>query len=160
MKTISIHHIRCGEWDASTYVLAPDDWDDNTINQKIQDAAKEYLVVLKQAKEDNPRPGNYYGPDWNSPKHLDKTVREVLAERTIEEEKIKKWEKRQRENRKQFSDFLADQGFTPLWKLDENLVFEVDWGHNHGLFIDYSETETDGFPSPAQVSGNDEGEDL
>lgn len=157
MRLIKIRHIRCSEFAAYTYVFAPDLWSDELIQINLEEAQSKYFNAIKIAREKDPLPpGGIYGqPPYKD--YPNKTVQEVLDIHEEQKKVIKKWQDRQRNTKRSFIEFLKDEGFIPIYEPDDDDVFEVNWGHNHGTSIDYSETELDTLPTPnALVNGPEE----
>lgn len=141
MKLIKVYHCRCGEYDGASYLLVPSDYKRSHIEEVLRNASSNYVEAVKHARSDPPNDFTRWSrPDYEH--NLDKTVREVKEEW---EEKKRVWEewanKGYNLERNNFSDFIKDldKNIIPLHQADDIEEYEVDWGHHHGLFLDYSD---------------------
>lgn len=162
MKLIKLSHERCSDFAATTYVFAPDEWDEDKIQDEITLAQEEYLRVLKVLNQDDPRPYPYV---YNFTYFLkdcpdDMTIGEYRAEMERQNLANEEWEQKRSKRNHSFDSFLSQRGFIPLWDNDEITELDVYWGHNHGLGIQYGVDKTDTFPSPAKLLGKQEYSDF
>jgi hypothetical protein len=151
MKLVRVEHIRCQEHSGRTFVLCPEAWSEDEVEEKLQMAREEYLKALKDWEElGGKAPNNataYTAPPYRD--YPDKTVAEIDALWKLEQEKYAEWNGRRNNWRKRFGVFLTEQGFTQLDDDEsECQEYSIDWDHRHGTRIEYSETETDSFPAP------------
>lgn len=137
-RLVRIDHIRCGDWgDATTYVLAPVEWDEEEVDRRATLAQDEYLVDFSAAqvipKGAPPRPP--YQPDF---KNCDPSlaVGEVWAQHNAAKANFDKWNSSRLKVSRKFEDYLRDQGFTAYWE-DHTLSVSVNWGHAHGQSYEY-----------------------
>jgi hypothetical protein len=160
MKLVKVDHIRCAEWSGSTYVWAPNEWDEEQIENAVRTARQDYLDALNLARENQQPPNDYrYGPPPFA-KYPDKKVSEVIEEWEAKKAEYSAWEKEQAKTKRSFMNFLALQGFTWLGSNEDDVIeVDVDWGHMHGTRIDYGETESDPSKSPAKVAGGKDYDD-
>lgn len=159
MKLVTIKHEKCMEYIGITFVWAPDDWDQARIDLAAVEARDAYLTALKVAQEES-APPNEYRPYGRAPfeKYPQSTVERVQQMWDAKKAEYEVWETEQRSTRKRFASFLTDAGFTSIYEHSDYEV-EVDWGHNHGLGIDPSETETDTLPKPLVAAGREDDDD-
>jgi hypothetical protein len=160
LRLIRIDHSRCGEPVAHTFILAPADWDAKTIDQGIQNAYKAYwdAIQIAQNKEKEPPTGNPTVAKYKE--YPDKTVAEVEAIFAEQFATHSAWQKDQWKARQEFQTFLKGEGFTLLWDDEAKIPrFDVNWGHRHGISINYSATDVDTMPLPIQVIDPDFEED-
>lgn len=163
MKLVKITHLRCGEFRAATYVMAPNEWSEDEIDDKVFAAQEEYLADLSrryQQKEEEHKSGKVvYMP---SPPNLiqikdaqgDKTIAEVWAEYEEKRAEYDAWSKEDRKGNNRFDHYLKKQGFSFLWECEGTEV-EADWGHRHGSRLDYTDTVLDEFPKIKVALGED-----
>lgn len=158
-KLVRVSHIRCGETDAYTYVVAPVDWKASRIHDAVYAAEKKYLAAVEIAKEGTEAPNDYR---WGPPpyeKYPDKTVAEIKAEWEAKKVVYEAWQKEQNKTKHSFAAYLLEQGFRELWDVGIAHDVDLDWGHRHGTKIDYTETRLDTMPTPAKFVGVDEDDD-
>lgn len=158
MQLVRISHSRCQEWDGTSFVLAPDNWSEDTINQKLDAAMNAYFEVLDALRQDqNGKPYPNLGfIDYKG--NPDKTVREVQDEHKQKQDANKAWETEHNKRNSGFDSFLTDQGFTSIYsETSEVLVFEADWGHHHGTPIKY-DTISNPHVTPQSVVNKERGE--
>lgn len=155
MRLAVILHTRCNEdTEYKTLCWIPDEWTKDDLDDATYRASKDYLAYLEEYKK-VPAPNNYY--PHNRPKfedYPDKTVAEVNA---IWEEKKVEWEAwndKRTKARKTFISYLEKYGVKNFWEFDfgdeqyNHSITDVDWGHHHGLDIDYSATAHEDLPGP------------
>jgi hypothetical protein len=161
MKLVRVEHIRCRDYSGRTFVLCPETWTEDEIEDKLCLAQENYLKALKDFQELGGKAPNkatvYTAPPYRD--YPDKTVAEIDALWKHKQEEYAEWNSLRNNWRKSFATFLTDQGFTHLDDDEaECLEHSVDWDHRHETRIDYSETETDSFPPPD--NGKDRRETL
>lgn len=150
MKLGRIGHIRCGEWDASTFVWCPDDLTEEQFETIVHQAAKDYETALKEFKEANPPPKQ---PSFNLDYRVSKTD-EIPDEMTFGEYRKQKeeydaerkaWDEKHKRINHGLMPFLREQGIRPFWDVGDDdiplMEAEVNWGHQHGVSIEYNETD-------------------
>jgi hypothetical protein len=154
MKLVRINHIRCDEYDAITYMMAPDEWSKEDIHSAIDRAQSKYLDALKRANVTKPIPPNdykeYTGPPYGN--FPDLTVKEVQEEWDRKKEEYMKWKNSRIGIKKSVTNFLQDEGFTHLYDDKSAVEATMDWGHRHGSRIEYEETKTNTFPTPNELA--------
>jgi len=146
MKLIKLIHTRCMEYDCQTYTLAPDEWDDDEIQDRAYEAQGEYLAAIKRWKEEADPPDPDFQPyqkqKWYAD-HPDMTIREADARWEEKKDEHRAWEEERNKARRSFQSFLEDQGFTSIWRDDAAEEVSLDWGHRHGWPLDYYEGDPD-----------------
>lgn len=151
MKLIRITHIRCGDYDCTTYAMAPDDWSVEKVEGAVYDAQSDFLKTYFKAKEIKDGPPN---PGFNPPydKFPDKTVAEVKKEYQKLKEEYDNWVEEYAKTNVTFNLCLERSGFTLLYNAskDEDEV-ELDWGHNHGEVFGYHAEEEQRLPSVHRI---------
>lgn len=158
MKLIRIQHERCNEWSASSYALAPDDWDDEQISRAIRAAQDDYLAFEQEFRErqsDNGFTAHYFPGHPSYEQHPDKTVREVQELHAAQKTEWQRWRDREYQSRQPFSAYLEKHGLIRLVNAEEEhgiQEFDLDWGHRHGWRLDYS----DELPEEPRLLGHEE----
>lgn len=154
MKLALVRHFRCGEevWNHHTLLWVPDDLSAEEFEAKVREAQSRYLQSLQTYKEWRDRAeaeGRLNNGSWFSlwgahdySKYPDKTktiaeIEALAAERRREYEEQDRMEKAARRT---FGEYLSEAGFLPFWKHKPDLTYEADWGHHHGLPINYEST--------------------
>lgn len=153
LQLVNITHERCVEYAATTFVWAPADWSEERIRKAAQVAQAAYLEAYNYAVKNTEPPNDYHrygGPRYES--FPDKTVAEIKAEWEAKRVVWEAWDAQERAAKTSFLNFLTAQGFEPLHEHEDRGV-ELDWGHRHGVAIDYAETETDQMPTPRKLAG-------
>lgn len=152
-KLVQIRHYRCQEWDCTSYVMAPAEWSNDVIQEKIWQVQDEYEQAVKLAQQEATPPNDWrYGPPKYED-HPDKTVAEIKAEWDAKGEVYKAWKIGQDKTQQRFETFLTKAGFLGLHTENIALEIDCDWGHNHGVPLKYEETKTDTMPTPAKFVG-------
>ena len=64
MKLVKIEHLRCGEYEGYTYLLAPDNITKEKFQEDVYKASKNYLKAKEDFKKMNERP-KYLSPSLN-----------------------------------------------------------------------------------------------
>jgi hypothetical protein len=147
MQLVRIENIRCAEWDSNTWILAPDEWDEDKIQEQVDKAMDAYIDTLDKLRENKkgkPFPNLRYAPDYKA--HPERTVREIDEEYDRKKIANQEWEKEHKDRNLGFENFLMNQGFFSLYD-DEADSFIVEasanWGHRHGTRINYNETRNE-----------------
>jgi hypothetical protein len=144
-RPVMIRHDRCGEYDTSTYVLAPADWDEDRIAAGISAAQDAYLDAYRRVSatpDEIPSPP--YQPEFA--KYPNSTVAEVIANHANDQARYNSWRLERKDEHKRFESFLCDQGFIGVWDEPEGVYSEyVNWGHAHGANYRYGNDNTDTF---------------
>lgn len=154
-RLVRIDHNRCGDYDGdSTYVTAPDDWNDAKIEEEVDAAQDAYLKDFAAAKvflntEAPPHPG--YSPKWDDPINLTKTVAEVQADFAAKKAAYDEHSNTKRKFERRFEDYLVERGFKPIWDDDDTLETVVYWGHAHGSSYLYGTEIKGGIPGALTV---------
>lgn len=140
MKLARIQHNRCQEWDGNTHVLIPDDWDGNKFREVVSECVYKLIAATKKTKEvreTSPSRWTPYGQSIPYKEFPDKTVKEVDAWWAEQKELHEKWQSEVAPIKMHFSDLLKEKGVLSLWESEEILTAEANWGHNHGLSLEY-----------------------
>lgn len=134
MKLVRISHTRCREWDGTEYVLAPEEWADDFIDRQIEEAKEELLDEARAVSTSPLKPS--HAPPYTE--HPDETVREVQEAHAEQVAVYKGWREKNARLGRSLHDRLIERGFHALGT-DEAGILEVrlDWGHNHGLTLNY-----------------------
>lgn len=145
MKLGIIKHIRCGE-DSNdrTLVWLPDIMTEDSFRVAIAAARAEYLAFAKEFK--NAEAPNDYRPHSPVPyeRHPDRTVADVKAEWAEKRIVWEAWEAQRKKAAKTFGDYIDGiHGIQRFWEFDPPFTEDCDWGHNHGIKLDYANTEHD-----------------
>lgn len=143
MKLAKIEHIRCREYDATSYVWVADDMTDDELDKLCILARDAYLQAEHDAKTLKSEPIGY-GPNYEQHAQLfpNKKIGEIKAEY---EKKLAIWneaEARRKQARKTFATLLIELGAGRIESFyDHELEIEVavSWGHQHGVEIVYGE---------------------
>lgn len=154
-QLVRITHYRCNEPSAYTYVWAPNTWDEDKIVDAARKARDAYEQVLDRIKNGHTPPPNEYRPGAPIPykDYPEKTVAAIEAEWAQKRKAWEIWhEAEERAPKTSFGDFLRREGFVALWE-HADMEIDIDWGHQHGVEIDYSKTEDDTLPTPEEASG-------
>jgi hypothetical protein len=147
MKLARVRHIRCGDRDhvdyATNYVWAADDVTPVQLDFWIKQAAKDCLEAERNVDgEKEPR----YRTWWDFMAHADenKTIATLKKEYAAIEAACNEWKAKRDAARKDFAQRLADLSGGQLIRFFDGefpLDAECDWGHNHGLRVDYGAME-------------------
>jgi hypothetical protein len=136
MKLVRIEHSRCNEYDGTEYMLAPDDWNEYTLEELIEETVNELIADAKAVKDPpfgEPRP---FQPDYD--KHPDLKVSQVQALHATQKEEYKVWREENNHLERSFEERLTEKGFIPIWHQDADTIkVKTYWGHNHGLTLNY-----------------------
>lgn len=156
MKLGVVNHYRCNEWSESrTVMLMPDEWSVDDFQKAVELARIEYLAFLGvwNARTDCPnKAGPYSKPDYS--KFPDKTVAEVDADWAEQRKIYDAWYKVHIQGYQNFACYLERQGLMYLFDAEESdFVYDLDWGHNHGLPIDYSNNCNDNTALQKDLNG-------
>jgi len=144
MKLVRVGHFRCDSVDQYTYLVAPDGKTDEEISDDVDSVVTEHTSKLREAEAERPPWGKDRITDF--PDTL--TIAECKKLKAEQDAAYKAWEERKRKRAATFGELMRSRGYLPLGAIDEpNCIYvEAYWGHNHGLGIDYSATETDYTP--------------
>jgi hypothetical protein len=164
MKLARIEHWRCGEpisWKHGTgytYVWVPIDMSEEELDALCEEAQKSYLDTehefKKQAPVSPPGYGAIIAP--NTPDTI--TVGELRAEYEERAKAYKAYNEHVDTSRKSFAWHLKKvSGGTIIefWAEKPDLETKLSWGHNHGVTIDHSPTNTGDYPFPQAEEDDD-----
>lgn len=137
MKLAKIDYTRCSEWDGYSLVWVPDGWTQDDFEAAVSRAESAYLAFLKRFDDDaEPPVAKAYGqPPYKD--FPDLKVAEVQALWDEQKRAYAEWERDHSKGRKGFPAFLAGEGIEAIHSHEPELVTEVDWGHRHGVRLDY-----------------------
>jgi len=153
-KLAKIEHYRCdqpaGKWGLTTYVWVPINWTADTLQQYVDAAVKSYLDVEHEFKKLAPVSPPGYGAivTLATPDNL--TVAELKAEYEVKAKAYKEYQDMMVKSRHQFAWHLKEvsgHAVLQFWENKPELVAEANWGHNHGVTIEHSETKLKDYPS-------------
>lgn len=153
-QIVCITHIRCSEYTATTYVCAPQEWSQEIIEERIRLAQQEYLAataVVLSAPPNNYR--RYGSPPFTD--HPTQTVQWIIDMWQEKKKEWDEWNATQNGTTKRFSAFLTDQGFLDLYD-QADIKSSLDWGHLHGVNLNYGETDLDTMPTAKKLVLGDE----
>lgn len=145
MKLARVTHIRCSEPDGQTFCFIPDDWTENQFNRAVYAAKKKYEAATSAYMEElkaGDLQGLLYSYSYGHPqyeRYPDKTVKEVKEAFEQEKEEKKRRKAILDEARKPFGAFLRTEGVRLISDLEEGIEIDVNWGHQHGVPLDYRE---------------------
>lgn len=138
VKLAYIQHERCGESAGGLYVFIPEDWDKGKLREIVDRCVLEHI---KEAKDynDNKKPPNAWAR-YNQPNYSlfpDLTVKEAKKEWDKMGRVYKEWEAATAGSKKSFSSRLKDEGVISLYDVESNIEVYAEWGHHHGLHLQY-----------------------
>ena len=141
MQLIKITHIKCGEYSGQEFALVPDEWDAAQIKKLVTETTTELIADAKELKDHHP-PTQPYSHKPRYEDFPDKTVREIQKEHNERLVEMREWQKHHWDLQRSFMTRLAEKGFVPLWAEEANLLtVSTDWGHNHGLNLNYEHAD-------------------
>lgn len=139
MKLIRINNYRCGDWDSCLHVFAPDNKTTDEIDKDVDSCCDQMIADATRAVKDRPRPKQ---PEWSFKHYSDETtVKEIKALHEVYNKEYEKWRDQEALKKMKYTDYLRKLGYlTPEWmEFDEDdNTFDVYWGHQHGLSLDYT----------------------
>lgn len=141
MRLVHITHYRCDDYDTVTFVLAPEEWSNKKIREKIELAQEKYESALREFLAGIETVKFVYVPTLTSldPKA---TVQEELDKYEKQKVAYAEYSKKRNSYEGSFETFLVDEGFVSLWDGDsEALKADVQWGHQHGVPLRYGNHE-------------------
>jgi hypothetical protein len=148
-----IEHYRCGQpagkWGTSTYVWVPETMTADELQQHVEAARKSYMDAEEEMKLWQPQVPPGYGATIMPNTPDNKTVGELKAEYEERAKKYKEYQAAAEKARKGFSYHLtavSGGAILPFWGQAPELNVECDWGHQHGVTVDYSETKIGDYP--------------
>ena len=146
MKLAKVVHYRCDEYSNTSYVWVPDDMTLEQFHEVLDKAEEAYLAFIKEWNATEKVQYVNYTPDYKKyPKHL--TIAEIDTQHAEALAKYKEFEQKELKSKRKFSHFLADQGLKQIWDYEPELTSTIDWGHNHGMGLDYVEKLPKDFPN-------------
>ena len=146
MKLVRCDHYRCAELDGTTYLIAPDDTTEEQLEKDAQEAADWQIEAIIRWRTQHERPTSsraYKSCITDYPD--DMTMREAKALQERDRKEAEKLSQLERDATKEFSEYMRQRGYIPLWEYDgeDTLSTPVSWGHSHGLSLKMS----DGHPT-------------
>lgn len=164
MKLARVEHYRCeqpaGKWGLSTYVWVADDMTSEEFHTRCSAAAEKLLEYERSVKASAPVQPPGYGASIlpNTPDNM--TVGELKANYAALATAYKEYQAKVASGRKSFSQVLvedSEERIVFFWKEPPVFTCELNWGHNHGMRVDYGETEFKDYPpDPADDENYDE----
>lgn len=156
MKLARIEHVRCnqpaGKWGISTYVWVPETMTVDELQVYVDVARKSYMDAEEEMKLWQPQSPPGYGASIMPNTPDNKTVGELKAEYEVKAAKWKAYQAASETARKPFAHHLTQASggaILQFWGQAPDLNAECDWGHNHGVTIDMSETKIGDYPPTA-----------
>ena len=140
MKLVRVGHYKCDSVDYYTYLLAPEDKTQEQIEEDVATATSNHLNALKTFET------------ASKPKYLQGLLREFSeditiqeANRLLEENHLadNEYNKLRNQAGQSFMYWMRQIGYKDLSEAEDTIEVEAYWGHNHGLSIDVSKTDTD-----------------
>lgn len=142
LKLASVQHFRCGEptFDR-TLVWVPEAMTLDEFEAIVLSARNEYLAFARRFKDEEPP--NEYRQHMPVPfgQYPDRTVREVQADWAAKKVVWEQWDADRQQARKTLGDYLSARGLKRFWEHDHEFAIECDWGHNHGITLNYDESK-------------------
>lgn len=138
MKLARVSHIKCDENRASTYVWIPDGMTEEQFQNLCDLARTRYLEC-----EGNFRANGPQYPRLDYDKHPGKTVAEIKAMHDVAVSQYESLKKHHEDSRRSFGDWLVElsqKTIEPFWKIDPPIDIDLHWGHNHGMSMEFDET--------------------
>lgn len=143
MKIARIQHHRCGSYESSTLVWVPDDMLEEQLETLVEKARKDCLDAERSVKGETAPPYRTYW-DWQSRADKNKTLTVLEAEYAAHKAIYDAWAAKRDAARKDFASRLKDLSdgqITRFFDGDFPLDVDCNWGHNHGVKVDYGETD-------------------
>lgn len=152
-KLARIEHYRCGQpagkWGTSTYVWVPETMTADELQVFVDVARKAYMDAEEEMKLWQPQQPPGYGATIMPNTPDDKTVGELRAEYEVRAAKYKAYVAASEAARKPFAHHLnvvSGGAILQFWGREPDLDCECNWGHQHGVTIDMSETKIADYP--------------
>ena len=153
MKLARIEHYRCGQpagkWGTSTYVWVPDTMTVDELQVYVDVARKSYMDAEEEMKLWQPAVPPGYGPIIQPGTPDTATVGELRAKYEVDAAKWKAYQAATQAGRKPFAHHLnvaSGGAILEFWGRKPDMDAECDWGHQHGVTIDMSETKIGDYP--------------
>jgi hypothetical protein len=143
VKLARIQHWRCSEAQESTFVWVPDDFTEQQLDALVTRAVDDCLNAERNFEGGQ----RAYPNKWQLIEKADKSTSIAVVEASLAEQikEYEAWEARRKAARKSFAQRLKDlsEGKVNLfWEIEDwPLEATASWGHNHGVQVDYGETE-------------------
>jgi hypothetical protein len=141
-KPIRIKHSRCGEemW-GNTYLWAPAEKTADEIQRDADLAAEQHLAAIKAFEKAHERSDLPHLEDCPDNMTIGAAKQYIADQKSSREE----YDRLKREAGRSFGSFMCELGYAMLWDFGDSEIEEahVNWGHNHGIPIDMSETKCD-----------------
>jgi hypothetical protein len=143
MNLAKIQHYRCGQPESVTLVWVPTDMTENELDALIKTAQQDCVDAEKKVEGQSAPPYRTYW-DWLSKADKSKTVSELEAEYAEHKATYDTWAAKRDAARKSFAQRLKDLSngrVAMFWDEECPLETDCNWGHNHGVKVDYGETD-------------------
>ena len=152
-KVARIEHYRCGQpagkWGLTTYVWVPDDWTADTLQQYVDVAVESYLSAEAEFKKLAPVSPPGYSATITTATPDTMTVGELRAAHESQTKAYKEYTDGVTKSRHQFAWHLKEAtggAVRQFWEKAPELDVTAEWGHNHGVTIEHSETNFKDYP--------------
>ena len=152
MKLARVDHYRCeqpaGKWGLYSYVWVPDTMTEDEFGVLCEAARSAYLDNEQEWKKAAPvYPPGYGASVEQYPDGM--TIAEVKAAHAEKEKAYKDYETKRANARKHFAELLVEASagtIKKFWNEPPAIKHQLDWGHNHGVTIEMSDTKISDFP--------------
>jgi len=152
-KLAKIEHYRCdqpaGKWGLTTYVWVPEGWYPETLQKFVDEAVKSYLNTEAEFKKMASVPAPGYGASITTATPDTMTVGELRHEHQTALSAYAVYTDMLKASRHQFAWHLKEVSggaVCQFWEKEPDMIAEANWGHNHGVTIEHSETNFKDYP--------------
>jgi hypothetical protein len=141
---VRIEHFKCNDWAGTSYVWVDDNMGIDRLEELCDQAQARYLTNEHACDSRPATPRNPgYMPEYG--KYPDMKVSEVTALWKVEKDAYDQWMQKRKETRKPFAEVLEQIGEGSIRRFhdpfEEIPKVDVDWGHRHGTYVEFGETE-------------------
>lgn len=137
MRLAKIKNVRCGEPEASTYVVLPEGLINDEFQERVYRAAEAYKAVMDETPVRHHEWGPTLGPMQLREMDPERTVGAVLRELDEEAERRKAVQREAEKRNRSFGHYLEEEGLIIVQLAEHDFEARVDWGHRHGTLIRY-----------------------
>lgn len=140
MKVGRIDHQRCSEVQGYTLVAIPDDWSVIQFEAAVFHAQIIYESARAEfAAQQEPAPRSpFHRESWRDFPD-DMTIGEAKRQKDEADELYRAWSERRRQMEEGLAHFLAAEGLTLLRESEPEYALTLDWGHAHGIKLEWNE---------------------
>jgi len=136
MKLVRIEHNRCGEWSATTHLLAPDHITEEQLEQDAEKAMAAFLKVRDEFEKAGKRPKLHMSQTIDKfPDHM--TIAEAKEVVASHRQKCDEWSEKRKAAVRSFGEHMTDLGYTRIPMAEGIMSATISWGHRHGEYLDY-----------------------